>query len=883
MAKRLLTLRTMAPWVCLLTLACTDPERDLGIGVAGDGETCLGTSQCEAGFVCEGDAGAKTCVGLPALEASIRGSECSGNEDCGDLLCGRQGVCTASQPTPAGGACGLSIDCVDDLVCNGVCGTCTNTSGSVGGCAENVLAGLFDGVADLGENCLTPLSCRRPYICGVDKTCQKIPSFAVANCERSYSEQGDFRMYFEVPPDSIFMDSPDLGDQFEFYRLPFPSDLRVNDGAISLQGHFEPGEVLGMSIRTDYFQVMEEEAGGFAPNTPVFFRFSDYVMEGSVCLGAGGEYPECLEPVGSGTIDLSAAVAAEEGDGHAEPEDDTGFKPRATACDPAPQFCTAGGAPSVVLVNVDPASDTYGESIPLQLAMERTASAYICHNNLGIGPRDGEPLLHGTTYAAYVTTDVRDIRGEAPVQDVDFRAIMEGKLSAPAMDPLLDYLDAKGIDRSTIAGGTVFTTSDPDGHAADIRDAVHLEAGVFDNNAVQCDTQVVSPCDDNLVSPFHTRGCSPARGDFFEIHGTYDSPIYQVGFSTDSALDGRPYRQSSDGGHFEYGSDGLPIVQGFESMCYSLTVPKGMSQPTGGWPVVIYAHGTGGSFVSQMGDMTAERLTALGYAVIGIDNISHGPRSGLPAAEAFFDGGQSFFNLANPRASRDNVLQGSADLFYLVKLLREQNVSAQGLTVRFDANRVSFFGHSQGTVIAPAFLSAETDIEAAVLSGVGSELALSILHKKLPIDVSAIAGQFFGDQGIERLHPVLGIFASLFAPADSISYAPTMLLGEGSPPYHVLMTSGLTDSYTPDVTHAAFMRSAGIPLVGDITEDVSGVGTLPNGQNGNMNGKTVGAMQFAPGGGALDGHFVIFSDTQAIGVFERFMGTLHDGAPVIGR
>ena len=216
-------------------------------------------------------------------------------------------------------------------------------------------------------------------------------------------------------------------------------------------------------------------------------------------------------------------------------------------------------------------------------------------------------------------------------------------------------------------------------------------------------------------------------------------------------------------------------------MCYSLAIPKGQAKPAGGWPVVIYAHGTGGSFVSQMADGTAERLTELGYAVIGIDNISHGPRSGLSAEEALFDGGQSFFNLANPRASRDNILQGSADLFFLVKMLRQNGllptVLLNGDSVGFDPGRVSFFGHSQGTVIAPAFLAAETDIEAAILSGVGSELALSILYKKAPIDVSQIAAQFFGDQGIARLHPVLGIFASLYAPSDSISYAPSLLLG----------------------------------------------------------------------------------------------------------
>ena len=886
MMKRLLPVVSALAFALSLTQGCTDPERDLGIGSIAEGESCLGTSQCEAGYSCDGETGAAVCVALPALETSLQGSACTSDSECGEFICGRQGVCTDTQAKGAGEVCGLSIDCSEGLVCNGFCGTCTNLSGSEGGCANSILTGFFDGVADYGEDCLTPLSCRRPYICGVDKTCQKLPSFSSANCEASYAEQGDFRVYFETPPDSVFIDNPDLGEGFEFYRLPFPNDMRVNDGEISLKGHFEPGEVLGMSIRDDYFAVVEQEAGGFAPNTPIFFRLSDYVMEGSICLAAGSSYPDCLEPIGSGTIDLSGVVGeegTEDEEGEA-PADSDSFTPRATSCDPAPSFCDEGAEPSVVLVNVDTESALYGEVIPVQLSMERTAGAYICHNSMAIGPLDGQPLDHGTTYAAYITTAIRDIRGDAPVQDVDFRAIMEDKVSVPELDPLLSYLDEQGIDRATIAGATVFTTSDPDAKAGLIRDAVFQESGGFNGDAVVCDTQVISPCDDNLSGVFHTRGCSPANGNFTEIHGTYESPIYQAGFNRDPELDGRPYKQSSDGGNFVYGGDGLPILQGRESLCYSLTVPKGQTQPPGGWPVVIYAHGTGGSFVSQMGDMTGDRLTSLGYAVIGIDNISHGPRSGLSAQEALFDGGQSFFNLANPRASRDNILQGSADLFYLVKMLRSHSLNAGGQSYNFDADRVSFFGHSQGTVIAPAFLAAETNIEAAILSGVGSELALSILYKKAPIDVSAIAGQFFGDQGIARLHPVLGIFASLYARSDSISYAPSVLLGGGGvPAYHLLMTSGLSDSYTPDITHAAFMRSSGIPLVGEVSQSIPGVAVVDNNQSGNIGGKTVGALQFSTGGGASDGHFVIFSDGQAISAFEKFMQTLHSGTPVIGR
>ena len=125
MFKRLLSIGFIFSLV-LVAQGCTDAARDLGIGVITDGEACLGTSQCVAGLTCEGETGAKTCAPLPELESLVPGSACDSDADCEGMLCGRQGVCTETQPKEAGATCGLSIDCVEGLVCNGVCGTCTS-------------------------------------------------------------------------------------------------------------------------------------------------------------------------------------------------------------------------------------------------------------------------------------------------------------------------------------------------------------------------------------------------------------------------------------------------------------------------------------------------------------------------------------------------------------------------------------------------------------------------------------------------------------------------------------------------------------------------------------------------------------------------------------
>src|SRR5439155_21503580 len=115
------------------------------------------------------------------------------------------------------------------------------------------------------------------------------------------------------------------------------------------------------------------------------------------------------------------------------------------------------------------------------------------------------------------------------------------------------------------------------------------------------------------------------------------------------------------GGEIVVGSDGIAVVQRIEPMRFALTIPAGAT-PATGWPICIYAHGTGGDWQSFVDDGTALRLAQQGIAVISTDQVLHGPRNPGGDPEV------SFFNFGNPLAGRDNALQGAADAWSQMRL-----------------------------------------------------------------------------------------------------------------------------------------------------------------------------------------------------------------------
>ncbi len=788
-----------SPVFALLVLSACTEKTDVPIGFAAEGSACDRVADCQAGLDCRDG----TCTPIPEPDITGRaGSACTGDGACaGDLCCGNQGVCRAPLAgacgLPAGARCGLTPDCDVGLLCDGF-----------GLCAA---PGSGPGQGEEGDACAGLEDCARPLICGAGDTCQPPPFFPGVACTRSEEELGAFRAYFEVPRGAPLD---------EFYRQPFPSDVRLTGGRIDLSGHPDPGDVGGVDFAALYLSAIEEDYVGFGLTEPVFLRFSDRVDESTLSID--------------------------------------------------------GGAATVMLADV-----ATGTSVPIQILYRAEAGEFICASSLAVAPIDGFVLSPRTTYAVVITTGVKSWKGETPIHDGDFAAILaDATPEDPALSqaqtafaPLAGLLEKLGLDPSEVAVASVYTTGDPGAVGPELLDAVASAPAPVLSNAVRCTGAAVSPCAEG-----GERGCPPVSAGFHQIHAMVSNPVFQRGT--------RPYPSAGDGteGALARKADGTIEAVGRESICVALAIPKS-AMPAGGWPVVIYGHGTGGDFLSGMGDVAGD-LTASGIAVVGFDGAMHGPRQGLPPALRQ-DPGRLFFNAQNPRAARDNVLQGAADIHNLVRLLKTLQLEQAevGLTARFDPARILYYGHSQGTVVGAPVLVNDPDLRAAVFTGAGAEIGLTMVYKKKPNDVAALTRALFGDQTVSRLHPMIGLMSLFFGPADATPYAAQLPEGR----VHFLHVYGRNDGFTPEVTQAAMIRAGGYPIVGDVIVPLDGIPRTAAPASATLAGASVGAIQFEPpltaGVPDYDGHFVGTRDPAARAAIVTFLdGAAHsDAAPEITR
>jgi alpha-beta hydrolase superfamily lysophospholipase len=523
----------------------------------------------------------------------------------------------------------------------------------------------------------------------------------------------------------------------------------------------------------------------------------------------------------------------------------------------APRDSLAPDAP-IVLVDVDPTSPEWGRRVPVQWQFDEVSSSWRPGNLLAIAPVYGFPLRPSTRYAVIIRTTLA-------AENHDFqRALRED----PGYAQLRDALFFLGLEADDVAVASVFTTSDP---TAEMR----VMSGFVRNNIEVSDlSQPVKELDSNI---------------FYKVfEGHYVSPVFTAGV--------RPY--SEEGGGFEFRDDGNPIIQSWDRMRLAVCTPRNLdvTPPPEGWPVVIQQHGTGGDYTSHCSSHDAleiaSQLGKAGFISLGIDQPLHGTRVG-PTASSDLD----HFNFINPTSGRTNFRQGALDAIYLAHSLAAAPTTftlPDGKTITTDPSRVYFFGHSQGGLtgsLALPFFG--TDVKAAVLSGAGAGMSITLVERKDPIDlaqaIEAVAG-FDDGETLTELHPVTGLIQQLVDITDPLHYARYIYAEQGDwdwqAPIPVFHTSGLLDAETPHEAAEALAIAGQWPQLVPTDNDPDGFtlrGLTP--VEGPVEDDTT-AWDGTPITSAVaqfpdDDHFVVFTNRDAAALYRDFLRSAADGAPII--
>lgn len=700
------------------------------------------------------------------------GDKCNGGIDCLiGLVCTGYGFCQKPGPNVpgtkgVGKPCSSYADCLRDLTCAswGQCVTQDSQKGAKKGesckghqdCIKGLhCSGLLKcanpgdpGTKDPGEKCTGNTDCALGLVC-VNQLCTAMSFWNGVTCNAK--DTGAFRALFRVPRTGK--------TEGEFYSLPFPNDIRLKNGKVDVTGHPDPASSLPKeysTVVTDMLGAINTDLTGFGVNTAVLLRMSKSFNLSSITL--------------------------------------------------------TGTNPTLQFLNIDKKSTDYGKGPGMSMFATTGQGKYICGNYIAVRPNAGRPLTSLTTYAVLLRKGLKlnaSDGGTMAVQDEDFKTMLQtGEPTDPdlkkawqAYKPLRDYLKDKSIADDTVISAAVFTTMDPRAKVAQFRAALAAQTAPAPQQIALCDGAKKSPCDDGKTT---THKCpASASSTFHELQGLMEMPVFQKGT--------RPYKTPAQGGVISYDSSGMPQIQSKENLCFSLTIPKGSTMPTGGWPIVVYAHGTGGTYRSFIGDGTAENLSSItdpanasnstAFAVISIDASMHGPRRNTTE-----EPDNLFFNMLNPRAARDNVYQGIADKFQLMRLVKAINLTATtsptSKAIKFNPKHIYYFGHSQGSVEGIPFLAFEPEVKGTVLSGAGGYLIGSVLNKTKPINVAGAVRLAMADPFLGTTHPLLNMMQLLYEEVDGVNYGVVLQYGstKGVEPKHNFLSMGISDSYTPPYT-----------------------------------------------------------------------------------
>ena len=530
--------------------------------------------------------------------------------------------------------------------------------------------------------------------------------------------------------------------------------------------------------------------------------------------------------------------------------------PLDTASLPGLEGSTRGGA-SVLLVDVDLASPTFGRRAPIDVRFLDDAGPFGGTNLLVALPYPGMPLSPGTLYAAVVTTDVRDLEGAALPADLNARPETDAHREAARA------LAQLGVPDERIAARAVFRTHDP---TLGMRRAV---AQAISEEAIRIEPPVLAE----------------EYAEYCVFRSSTFMPVYQEGEP--------PYE--SAGGAWAQSADGSLVRQSRTGARVWISVPRReSSRPESA--IFVRAGGGGdrplvdrgrrdAEGISEPGSGIARELAQAGYVGLSVDGPLGGARN-----LAGWDEQTALFNVANPAALRDNVRQSALELVLFAHALDGFELDTSACAGASPSTVLGgshvLIAHSTGATIAPLAAAVEARFHAMVLSGAGASWIRQVVHKESPVPLRPIADVLAGYWPHRQLHehdPLLSAMQWAGELADPMVY------GRSLEDRDVLVFQGVLDTYIPPpianpLAMSMHLDLGGVPLDSGLPhrsalEDLRLAGGVPRSLPHEAERGGLRVTTQHPADGIEDGHEVLFQQPAARRQLRCFLETLALGRP----
>ncbi|MFT6627683.1 MAG: putative esterase [Flavobacteriales bacterium] len=488
--------------------------------------------------------------------------------------------------------------------------------------------------------------------------------------------------------------------------------------------------------------------------------------------------------------------------------------------------------------------DGCAERVPIEVSFRAEGDNYFEENLVIAVPVPGFVLAPGEPYAFVVLRSLGESRGEsaAPTDELATGLAGDGVL-APHLAPLADCLPTAGLRNGDIASAAVFTTQSPEIELRALRDAVR-------NPSLEAPD--VSAWEESSLSGIGGRAV---------FTGRYNTPIYQEGTS--------PF--ANEGGSIEFGSDGVPELQNWESVPFTVTWRTNQEGPR---ELLLWSDGTGASQLGFLSSTVTEALLAEGFLIASFVPQFHDTRA-TPGADDEIHS----FNLINPAAFRNVFRQQVADTSYFLRLFLEERAQLPGLP-DLDASRVVYGGHSQGALVGAMVAGVEGDIDTFAFNGIAGTLSLTALERTDPIDFAAVIGALADIRGaFDRTHPVLAMVQLGADLSDTHAFAPHWRGWDANPDgANVLLTNGIDDTTAPVRAMSAVAIAGDVTIAEPVGWDVDPFGVWDGASQALPISENVSALDGTPRTHAAylsdrTGHFTIYQRSDVRELFARFLAT----------